>query len=221
MGFGVGELFFLVLHRQAPGGVVGSGHGSALSAWFDELFGRPLECTRFLEAPMPSLFHVELPWIENRAWKCQCIARPGEGEASRLPGPLGPRLRPLAQPLVVRSRLTPGRSGPGCALRRSLSSSALGLRRAARAPAAPFGAASRVNPMADELDVGAMLERFKARAKAVRQRGIPPVEGPERKRFMDQARIDFQDYAIIGDATAHLEDGILTLTVDLRPHPED
>ncbi|HET7522619.1 MAG TPA: hypothetical protein VFJ79_00590 [Acidimicrobiales bacterium] len=75
--------------------------------------------------------------------------------------------------------------------------------------------------MADELDVDAMIERFKARAKAVRQRGIPPVEGPERKRFLDQARIDFQDYAIIGDAAGRVEDGILTLTVDLRPKPED
>ena len=75
--------------------------------------------------------------------------------------------------------------------------------------------------MAEELDVDAMVERFKARAKAVRQRGIPPVEGPERKRFLDQARIDFQDYAIIGDATGRVEDGILTLTVDLRPRPED
>ena len=75
--------------------------------------------------------------------------------------------------------------------------------------------------MADELDVDAMIERFKARAKAVRQRGLPPVEGPERKRFLDQARIDFQDYAIIGDAAGRVEDGILTLTVDLRPKPED
>jgi hypothetical protein len=70
--------------------------------------------------------------------------------------------------------------------------------------------------MADELDVDAMIERFRARAKAVRQRPIPPVEGPERKRFVDQARIDFQDYAIIGDASGRIEDGILTLTVDLR-----
>jgi hypothetical protein len=54
----------------------------------------------------------------------------------------------------------------------------------------------------------------------VRQRGIPPLEGPERKRFIDQARIDFQDYAIIGDAEGRVEDGILTLTVDLRPKPE-
>ena len=71
--------------------------------------------------------------------------------------------------------------------------------------------------MPDELDVEAMIERFRARAKAVRQRPIPPVEGPERKRFVDQARIDFQDYAIIGDAAGRIEDGVLILTVDLRP----
>ena len=71
--------------------------------------------------------------------------------------------------------------------------------------------------MAEELDVDAMIARFRARAKAVRQRGIPPLEGPERKRFVDQARIDFQDYAIIGDAEGRIEDGVLTLTVDLRP----
>jgi hypothetical protein len=64
-----------------------------------------------------------------------------------------------------------------------------------------------------------MIERFRARARAVRQRGLPPVEGPERKRFIDQARIDFQDYAIIGDAVGKIEDGVLTLTVDLRPEP--
>ncbi|HEX4863456.1 MAG TPA: hypothetical protein VFV02_05260 [Acidimicrobiales bacterium] len=75
--------------------------------------------------------------------------------------------------------------------------------------------------MADELDVDAMIERFRARAKAVRQRPIPPVEGPERKRFVDQAKIDFQDYAIIGDASGRIEDGVLTLTVDLRPGTEE
>jgi hypothetical protein len=72
-------------------------------------------------------------------------------------------------------------------------------------------------PVADELDVDAMLNRFRERARAVRQRGLPPVEGPERKRFADQARTDYMDYAIIGDATATLEDGILTLRIDLRP----
>lgn len=71
--------------------------------------------------------------------------------------------------------------------------------------------------MSQDLDVDAMLNRFRERAHAVRQRGLPPVEGPERKRFLDQARTDYMDYAMIGDATATLEDGILTLRIDLRP----
>jgi hypothetical protein len=73
--------------------------------------------------------------------------------------------------------------------------------------------------MAQDLDLDSMIARFAARAKAVRKRGIPPVEGPDRKRFIDQARIDFQDYAMIGDAVGRIEDGILTLTIDLRPKP--
>jgi hypothetical protein len=72
-----------------------------------------------------------------------------------------------------------------------------------------------------ELDIEAMITRFQARAKAVRQRGIPPVEGVDRKRFIDQARIDFLDYAMIGDAEASLDDGVLTLRIDLRPKPAD
>jgi hypothetical protein len=75
-------------------------------------------------------------------------------------------------------------------------------------------------PMAQDLDVDAMLKRFQARARAVRQRGMPPIEGADRKRFMDQAKVDFMDYAMIGDAQGTLEDGILTLKVDLRPKPE-
>jgi hypothetical protein len=71
--------------------------------------------------------------------------------------------------------------------------------------------------VADEFDVEAMVQRFRERAKAVKQRSLPPVEGPERKRFVDQARIDYMDYALIGDAAGRLEDGVLTLTVDLRP----
>jgi hypothetical protein len=74
--------------------------------------------------------------------------------------------------------------------------------------------------VADDLDIPAMILRFQARARAVRQRGIPPIEGPERKRFMDQARTDYMDYAMIGDAEGSVEDGILTLRIDLRPRPE-
>jgi hypothetical protein len=62
-----------------------------------------------------------------------------------------------------------------------------------------------------------MIERFRARAAAVRGRGIPPIEGPERQRFVEQAQRDFMDYAMLGDAEATLADGILTLRIDLRP----
>ena len=74
--------------------------------------------------------------------------------------------------------------------------------------------------MPDEFDPQAMVLRFRDRAAAVRDRGLPPVEGPERQRFMEQAQLDFMDFAMIGDAEAALVDGILTLTVDLRPRPD-
>ena len=71
--------------------------------------------------------------------------------------------------------------------------------------------------MADSLDVDAMIARFRERAAAVRERPLPPVAGAERQRFVEQAQRDFQDFAIIGDATGTIEDGILVLRVDLRP----
>lgn len=71
--------------------------------------------------------------------------------------------------------------------------------------------------MADELDVEAMIERFRERAQAVRNRPLPPVVGPEKKRFVERAQIDYQDYAIIGDAVGSIEDGVLVLRIDLRP----
>jgi hypothetical protein len=69
----------------------------------------------------------------------------------------------------------------------------------------------------DDFDPAAMIERFRERAKAVKSRGIPPIEGPERKRFVDRMQIDYQDFAMLGDAVATLEDGVLVLKVDLRP----
>jgi len=73
--------------------------------------------------------------------------------------------------------------------------------------------------MADQpsFDPQAMVERFRKRARAVRERGMPPIEGPERARFREQAQQDFTDYAMLGDAEAELVDGILTLRIDLRP----
>jgi hypothetical protein len=70
-----------------------------------------------------------------------------------------------------------------------------------------------------ELDLDAMLERFRERAAAVKKRPLPPVAGEERQHFIAQAQTDFQDFAIIGDATASIEDGVLVLRVDLRPKP--
>lgn len=68
-----------------------------------------------------------------------------------------------------------------------------------------------------EFDPNAMVQRFRERAEAVKKRGMPPVEGPERQRFLDQARIDFSDFAMLGDAEVSLDDGILTFRIDLRP----
>jgi hypothetical protein len=74
--------------------------------------------------------------------------------------------------------------------------------------------------MADEFDPQAMIERFRERARAVRSRGVPPVEGPERRRFIEQAKVDYMDFAMLADAAAALEDGVLVLRIDLRPQPE-
>jgi hypothetical protein len=73
--------------------------------------------------------------------------------------------------------------------------------------------------MADEFDPVAMVERYRERARAVKNRGIPPIEGPERRRFVEQMQIDYQDFAMLGDAEPSLEGGILTLRIDLRPRP--
>jgi len=71
--------------------------------------------------------------------------------------------------------------------------------------------------MAEGLDVDAMIQRFRDRAEAVKTRPLPPVAGDERTKFVKQAQVDFQDYAIIGDAAAAIEDGVLVLRIDLRP----
>ncbi len=62
-----------------------------------------------------------------------------------------------------------------------------------------------------------MIARFRERADAVKRRPLPPVAGEERQMFLKQAQSDFQDFAMIGDSEASLEDGILVLRIDLRP----
>jgi hypothetical protein len=71
--------------------------------------------------------------------------------------------------------------------------------------------------VAAQLDVDAMIQRFRERATAVKNRPLPPVAGEERTQFVRQAQVDFQDFAIIGDAAGAIEDGFLVLRVDLRP----
>lgn len=71
--------------------------------------------------------------------------------------------------------------------------------------------------MPDEFDVAAMVERFRDRARAVKSRGMPPVEGADRRRIMQQMQLDYQDFAMLGDAAGEVEDGILVLKIDLRP----
>jgi hypothetical protein len=71
--------------------------------------------------------------------------------------------------------------------------------------------------MGDSLDVEAMIGRYRDRAQAVRNRPLPPVAGEERMRFIRQAELDFQDFAMIGDAVGTVEDGVLVLRIDLRP----
>ncbi|HEX2850206.1 MAG TPA: hypothetical protein VHN98_06625 [Acidimicrobiales bacterium] len=69
-------------------------------------------------------------------------------------------------------------------------------------------------------DAAAMIERFRERARAVRNRGLPPVEGPERRQFIQQMQLDYMDFAMLGDAEGSIDDGVLTLRVDLRPKSE-
>lgn len=75
--------------------------------------------------------------------------------------------------------------------------------------------------MGEAFDPEAMVRRFRERAAAVRSRPLPPVAGEERTRFIDQAQLDFQDFAMVGDAEVSLDDGVLTLRIDLRPPQRD
>lgn len=65
------------------------------------------------------------------------------------------------------------------------------------------------------LNTNEMVQRFQQRAAAVRKRNIPPITGAERKAFIEQAELDYQDYALLADSRISLDGGILT--VDLRP----
>lgn len=67
-----------------------------------------------------------------------------------------------------------------------------------------------------ELDVDAFLERFRSRAEAVRERGIPPLEGEARRSFVAAAEQDFMDYSLVGSAAWQVTDDDLVLRIPLR-----
>ncbi len=66
-----------------------------------------------------------------------------------------------------------------------------------------------------QLDVEEFLERFRARATAVKDRGIPPLEGEARQQFIAQAEKDFLDYSLVGGASWEVEEGHLVLRITL------
>jgi hypothetical protein len=67
-----------------------------------------------------------------------------------------------------------------------------------------------------EFDVDAFLARFGERAAAVRERGIPPLEGDARRAFIASAEQDFADYSLVASAEWSVEDGALLLKIPLE-----
>tara|TARA_R110000824_G_scaffold7817_1_gene35290 strand:+ start:626 stop:898 length:273 start_codon:yes stop_codon:yes gene_type:complete len=65
--------------------------------------------------------------------------------------------------------------------------------------------------------VDEFVARFVERAEAVRNAGMPPLEGVARVKWRQQRQLDYQDFAMVGDCDASLDGGVLTLVVDLRP----
>ena len=70
-------------------------------------------------------------------------------------------------------------------------------------------------PHMADFDVDAMIERFKDRAQAVRDRPLPPVAGAERQRFIEQAQTDYTDFALVAGASWAVEDNQLVLRIPL------
>lgn len=66
-----------------------------------------------------------------------------------------------------------------------------------------------------EFDVDQLITRFQQRADAVKERNLPPVAGPERKRLIEQAEADFMDFALVASAGWTVEEGMLVLRIPL------
>jgi hypothetical protein len=64
-------------------------------------------------------------------------------------------------------------------------------------------------------DTQAFKDRFRERAGAVEERGIPPLEGEARRRYIEAAQQDFVDFSLIADAEISVEEGTLVLKMAL------
>ena len=64
-------------------------------------------------------------------------------------------------------------------------------------------------------DVDAFLERFRERAAAVRERGIPPLEGAARRLYVEAAEQDHTDYSLVASAAWSVEGDELVLRIRL------
>ena len=65
------------------------------------------------------------------------------------------------------------------------------------------------------LNVEELLDRYKKRADAVKNRSIPPVGGDDRMAFVTQAEIDYQDFMIIADSEVEITEEYLILKFKL------
>ena len=65
------------------------------------------------------------------------------------------------------------------------------------------------------LNVEKLLDRYKERAEAVKNRSIPPVGGDDRMAFVEQAEIDYQDFMIIADSEVEITEEYLILKFKL------
>ena len=66
-----------------------------------------------------------------------------------------------------------------------------------------------------EFDVDAFITRFADRAAAVKERGVPPLEGEARRAFIAAAEQDYVDYSLVANASWEVGDGALVLRIPL------
>ncbi len=66
-----------------------------------------------------------------------------------------------------------------------------------------------------KLDMDEFLKRFEMRAAAVRERGVPPLEGDARKQFIESAEKDYLDYSLVASASWSVDGNELVLRIPI------